>query len=256
MFASGRFCYSFASSCVLSLAMTRLVTATTEPGDTPQNQNVVGALGTTQAASNTPETTVTPEARAPLPAQPSRFTSPSFAPPSAANGNPAQTTLYWPKSFFHEEARDARPKYLNYDPSQPIPSGYKLQTYIPRGYIIGGSITFGVAYGLGLISATTSQDKDFQAHWLLLPVLGPFIGMTTQHETCARGTVPLHCGRDPDTLVVLAILGGMQTVGAGLFVYGVTHPRQRLLRIDYPNFVLAPAAVGLGGYGLAAAGMF
>jgi hypothetical protein len=48
----------------------------------------------------------------------------------------------------------------------------------------------------------------------------------------------------------------MQIVGAGLFTYGVTHPRQRLLRVDYPNFVVAPSAVGLFGYGFAATGMF
>ncbi len=230
MFAIGRFCHSFASFCALSLATTRLVSAQTQPAP-------AGSA-------------------APTPAQPTRFTSPQFTQASEPNGSPTQTTLYWPNSFFQEDAGHERPKYLNYDPAKPISAGYKLQTYIPRGYIIGGSITFGVAYGLGLISALSSQDKDFQAHWLLLPVLGPFIGMTTQHDTCTRGTVPPHCGRDPDTLVTLALFGGMQIVGAGLFTYGVTHPRQRLLRVDYPNFVVAPSAVGLFGYGFAATGMF
>ena len=230
MFTSGRFCHSFASFCALSLVTTRIVVAQTEPAP------AVSA--------------------APTSAQPTRLTSPQFTQASGPNGSPEQATLYWPNSLLQEDAGHERPKYLNYDSAKPIPSGYKLQTYIPRGYIIGGSITFGVAYGLGLISALSSQDKDFQAHWLLLPVLGPFIGMATQHDTCTRGTVPPVCQRDPDTLVTLAIFGGMQIVGAGLFMYGVTHPRQRLLRTDHPSFVVAPGPVGLGGYGFAAKGIF
>jgi hypothetical protein len=219
MLSSGRFCCNAAGFFALSLATARLAAAA-------------------------------------APTQPIGQTSPQLAPASEPNSNSTQTTLDWPKANFPEDAVDNRPKYLSYNPAEPILPGYKLQRYVPRGYIIGGSITFGVAYGLGFISATTSQDKDFQAHWLFLPVLGPFIGMTTQHDTCPRNMVPSHCGRDTTTLVVLAILGGMQTLGAGLFTYGLTHPRRRLVRIEYPNFVLAPGAVGLGGYGLAATGIF
>lgn len=169
---------------------------------------------------------------------------------------PAQRSLDWPGYYTPSETVDPRPRYLPYNPNEPIVSGYGLQTYYPRGYLIAGSITFGVGYGLGFMSAFTEQGNDFNAHWLLAPVVGPFIAMTTQSDTCVRGTIPPVCERHAATIVVLAVLGGMQVVGASLFTYGLTHPRQRLMRVDAPRVTVAPIPMGRGGYGLAAMGTF
>ena len=137
-----------------------------------------------------------------------------------------------------------------------IPAGYRLHTYFPSGYIIAGSITFGVSYLLGIGAATSAKGNDFNANWMILPVVGPFIAMSTQHDVCLSGETPPACHRHPATTVVLAILGGMQAVGATLFTYGMTHPRQHLVRVERPQMTVAPVPMGSAGFGLAAAGTF
>ncbi len=153
--------------------------------------------------------------------------------------------------------RDSAPEYLEYDPNQPAVPGYSVESYHPRGPFIAGSITFGVGYGLSLLGAATgSSDKDFNANWLFLPVLGPFIGMATQHETCTLETTPTKCGHDSGTLIVLGALGTMQVVGAGLFTWGLTWHRLRQKRVGTAELTVVPVRLGARAYGLAATGVF
>ena len=182
----------------------------------------------------------------------------SFASMVTSPQTPApEATAVYPGPSYTQQAIDTRPLVLDYTQGEPIPNGYVLQRYTPKGYIIAGSITFGVGYGLGFLAATSNtRDKDFNSNWLFLPVLGPFIGLTTQHQTCSYGTPPADCGRNDGTIVALLALGGLQIVGASLFTYGVTHPRVRLVRQTYPQWVLAPAQLARGAYGLAATGAF
>jgi hypothetical protein len=186
---------------------------------------------------------------------------PGSAAPAPADASPtsrptkAAPQLAWPDSG--DELADDRPETLGYTPGAAIPDGYRLQTYLPRGYIIGGSITFGVGAALGLGSALSSHDKDFQSNWLFLPVLGPFVAMLTVHETCTPGvTGPIDCRRSDATFNFLAVIGTMQAVGATLFTWGLTHPKQRLVRIEKPELTFTLAPMGRSGYGLATAGTF
>jgi hypothetical protein len=152
---------------------------------------------------------------------------------------------------------ETRPDTLEYDPNRPVVPGYAVERYHPRGYFIAGSITFGVGYGLGVLAVAADTEKDFDAGWLLLPIAGPFIGMATQRETCEMGvTPPTNCGRATSTIVVLAALGTMQVVGAGLFTLGLTQSRLRQVRADRPQLTLAPIPLGRRGCGLGAAGTF
>jgi hypothetical protein len=180
----------------------------------------------------------------------------SSAPLLAAPAEPSPVPVTT-ESTAPEPIPDERPEYLPYAPHDPVPPGYRVQRYYPRGFLIAGSITFGVGYGLGLLAvASTSSDKDFNAYWLILPVTGPFIGMATQRDTCTFDTTPTNCGRDTGTLVVLAVLGSLQVVGATLFTVGLTQRRERLVRVDGPQMTLAPVPMGRAGYGLAATGTF
>ena len=142
-----------------------------------------------------------------------------------------------------------------YDPGPPIQPGYELSSRYRRGPVIAGSITFGVSYGLGAIVALGDKDTDFERHWLLLPVFGPFIGMATQNKTCLRGA-PEACNHNAGTIAVLAMLGVLQITGAGLFAYGELDRQSVLVRKDTFSLRLAPATLGHAGQGIAAFGEF
>ena len=236
-----------------------LLAAPTQPSAPAASAPTTGTLwGTEPVPSNTESATTS----ALVPTAPAAG-QPGPGAPAAAGSSPtsqpvqAAPQLRWPVTYEGEEPEDLRPETLGYTPGAAIPDGYRLQTYLPRGYIIGGSITFGIGAALGLGSALSSQDKDFQSNWLFLPVLGPFVAMLTVHETCTRGeTGPIDCRRSDATFNFLAVIGTMQAVGAALFTWGLTHPKQRLVRIEKPALTFTLAPMGHAGCGLAAAGTF
>lgn len=234
---------------------------------------LVFALGATSARAQAPAP-ATPDASAASPAAPNASAaSPAASPdtvaqpsmpagPTARDGSASPGTQAPPYPAYELDASDySRPRYLEYQPGNPRPHGYALESYVPKGYIIAGSITFGVGYGLGFLAALSNQrDKDFNANWLFLPVAGPFIGLATQHETCndyyGPDRAPSQCGRNSRTTMSLVALGTMQIVGAGLFTYGLTHRRQRLVRQDSQHISITPVQWGRTGGGLAVAGTF
>jgi hypothetical protein len=153
-------------------------------------------------------------------------------------------------------AQSDAPEILAYDPTRPIPEGYVLRHRARRGLLISGSIVFGVGYGLSFLGAVSPADKDIDGGWLLVPVVGPLIAMTTQHKTCVLKAQTPHCERSESTTIVLGMLAAMQVVGASLFTLGVAVPRQRLERKTATTLSIGPTAIGHAGYGLAALGQF
>jgi len=180
------------------------------------------------------------------------------APAPSAIPSPAPVpSVYAPITYPYMAQREPLPDVLPYDPSKPIPPGYELQNHIRVGYVISGSIVGGIGYGLSAVVALLGDQTDFQRGWLLVPVLGPFISMATQTETCKRGyPVPEQCGKDSGTIEGLAVLGTLQIVGSALFAYGELSRKPRLVLTQEYSLHLTPAMIGQGAYGLTAFGAF
>lgn len=200
-------------------------------------------------------TNSTPGSATPPSAQPVLVAPVPVSPNPAPQNYQVQPGMTGDKSHDQLENVNLPPNYLQYDPNQPVPAGYRVQRYYQTGYLLGGALLLGFGYGLSFV-ASNDSDKDFAVNWLRVPVVGPFIAMTTQHQTCTLGPTPPDCGRNSGTLVALAALGGMQALGAGLYMYCLTHSRQRLVRLYSPQATVVPIALGDGGYGLAATGFF
>lgn len=246
---------TFSAYVVSSLLSTRLLAAPALPSTAPASTASDSSSEESATPAQETATNSTPGPAIQPSAQPASIVPAPVSPSSAPQNYPAQPGMTGDDSDDHSENAAIPPKYLEYDPSQPVPAGYRVQRYYQTGYLLGGALLLGFGYGLCFV-ASNDSDKDFAVNWLRVPVVGPFIAMTTQHRTCTLGPTPPDCGRDSTTLVVLAALGGMQALGVGLYTYGLTHRRQRLVRLGTPQATVVPIALGDGGYGLAATGFF
>lgn len=90
---------------------------------------------------------------------------------------------------------------------------YRPRPRISKGLLIGGSITLGASYllsatiGLALMGEDRTKCIDCQdvAPWLVVPIVGPFIG----------------AGQAVGGEVLISMLGVVQLVGAGLLAGGI-----------------------------------
>ena len=152
-----------------------------------------------------PQPTVDPNAPQVAPA-------PAAYPP-AAYAQPAPGTAYAPPPG----APYAQPgtPYAQ-QPGAPYyasPESYRPRPRISRGMLIGGAITLGASYllsatvGLALMGEDRSECIDCAdvGPWLVLPVIGPFIG----------------AGQAAGGEVLISMLGVVQLVGTGLLVGGI-----------------------------------
>jgi hypothetical protein len=162
---------------------------------------------------------------------------------------------------------DPRRGELPYDGKKPIPPGYRVETSLRRGILIGGIATFGASYGLSAALAVNdladdSWDPLFDAQWLWLPLAGPWVAMTTTRKDCTTqnqypGTPTVQmCQSSTGTSVGLAVLGGAQAVGAALAIYGMVAPTRKLVRTQASSTLVEPVMMGRDGYGLAVTGLF
>jgi hypothetical protein len=69
------------------------------------------------------------------------------------------------------------PARMKYSEGDPIPPGYRVESRTRTGLVVGGSIMFGLMYGLTIFGASESSDSDTK--WLYAPVIGPFIYAST-----------------------------------------------------------------------------
>ena len=132
-----------------------------------------------------------------------------------------------------------------FDDNAPVPYGYTKVTRKRKGLIIGGSVTFGVSYGLSTFVAAIGEDlrkngetsTDVSA--LFIPIAGPFL-QTTRSESATAKLYLLH-------------LGVAQVAGAIMLYYGVTNPKTVLVRNDQLSIM---PMVGNGTSGMMVTGRF
>jgi len=142
-----------------------------------------------------------------------------------------------------------RPAELPYNEGAPIPRGYVLQEYHPRGLIIGGAVTLGVLYAISL-SVASSNNFNTANGWLAVPVIGPFGWLATRKapsNICGSGTFTYSCNNDDSGNRTAVVLDGMgQVAGAALLIAGLAITRKHLVLIDQSEVMVAPYASSTG----------
>jgi hypothetical protein len=204
----------------------------------------------------------TPYAPAPTRTMPVQTAMPGLPPPTP--------NVYVPPSAPGVLA----PPILPYRDGAPIPPGYHLEKHHWRGLVIGGLVTFGVAYAYALASAAANGFGNGEG-WLALPVLGPWGALGARRSPCNIGAVPnfdtgkavvQKCIDDVQAegvrLTVIAFDGVMQLMGAGLLVAGLVTGETQLVRDDLhldqraSRWRVGPRAFGRTGLGLGVDGAF
>jgi hypothetical protein len=163
--------------------------------------------------------------------------APPPRPPS--NGPPGDTPL----------ASAAGPEQItDFDRHAPVPPGY-TQVMEPRtGFVIGGAVTLGSAYGATVLTgALTAFFGDLTGNHqdvgpAFLPVVGPFLQLGQTEKSS-------------DQLALLS-LGVAQTTGLVLLVYGLQGPRPVLVRNDRLTVTAIAPVITPGASGLSLVGRF
>ena len=220
---------------------------------------LAGALLTLGQASAAHAQTAAPRASdaaappaATIAAPPSPAAAPSAAPAAplaAAQPPPAQVYALPPAGS---------PARLPYRPGAPIPVGYHAEDHVRKGLVIGGSITLGVPYVLGLMLASAANFEN-KSGWLVVPVVGPVLTLALRKEhTCDTSSEDICIETTADRVVgTYLILDTLtQAGGAAMLLIGVAARKTELVRNDVANVVLLPGPVGHAGYGLNAVGTF
>jgi hypothetical protein len=104
------------------------------------------------------------------------------------------------------------PRTLPYDEGQPVPPGYHVEERSRRGLVIAGTVTFGSAYLISILGASSAVSSDENSADdfapLFIPVAGPFITLGTADD--ADGAAPIFI------LDGIAQVGGLALLIAGL----------------------------------------
>lgn len=168
-------------------------------------------------------------------------------PPGPPSGYPPP---YQPPSPIYRPPAYAAPvsgpdEITELDDGAPVPYGYTKVTRTRKGLIIGGSVTFGVSYGLSTFVAAIGEDlrrngetsTDVSA--LFIPIAGPFVQIGRTESATGK--------------LYLLHLGVAQVAGAVMLYYGLTSPKTILVRND--QLSIAPM-VGNGTSGMMVTGRF
>jgi hypothetical protein len=146
------------------------------------------------------------------PAPPPTTYAPTYGPPGYAPPPPYAAPIYAP-----EEITD-------FDDTAPVPPGYTRVQRTRKGLIIAGAATLGATYGVTAFAAAIAADVNHidgtntDVTAMLIPVVGPFLQL--QHTDSSVGQF------------WLVVLGGGQTAGAVMLLYGLSSPRSVLVRND------------------------
>ncbi len=174
---------------------------------------------------------------------------PGYGQPPPGYAPPPPGTYYAPAPGY--AAAPMGPKVIDYEEGDTIPPGYRPGTRVRKGLVIGGSVMLGVGYLITIMAAGIGQlvnevgnsgSKDFGP--LLVPVVGPFIGMATTHPSTGG-------------VFGLGFLGVVQTAGLGMLIGGIAAPKTVLLRneVGGVKFTVTPQ-FGAGTAGIGAVGSF
>lgn len=215
-----------------------------------------GPAANTAAPAAAPPATAAPAAAPPAAAAPAAQPAPppGYVLVPVAPGTEPQTRY----DVQYPQSRGALPPgmELPYEEGDPIPPGYHLVHRRRKGLIIGGLITTGVPWLIGLMAAVGNDFED-NTGLLVIPVIGPWAMLASKS---ARDTscTPYDgiCDASKSGLRATLVFDGIvQLAGATMFTAGMFFPRTRLVRKDVVvSFV--PTTFGHGGYGFGAIGRF
>ncbi len=166
---------------------------------------------------------------------------PAIQPVYTAPLSQTTQTTYVPQSV----AMSGPEEITDFDFERPVPMGYTMVQRPRKGMLIGGGVTFGVSYGISVLSAAIGEDissGDNEAAAMWIPVAGPFLQMTQTDSATLR--------------VFLFGLGAAQTTGAILLYYGLTTKKRVLVRNDIVGSMMITPTAGDGTAGMMLSGQF
>jgi hypothetical protein len=183
--------------------------------------------------------------------------APQVVAPPPAYGYPA----YAPPAYYAPPPMpQLPPAQIRYVEGRPIPAGYHLETKPRKGLVVTGAVLFGAMYTISAsVAGSSKHDGDI---YLLVPVAGPFIDMSTR-SSCTSSS--LSCtGSEASTRFLLTFDALTQITGATLLAVGLAAPQKVLERDDAPlygreshfQWALAPRTFGGGGLGVDWGGTF
>ncbi len=213
-----------------------------------------------------------PTAVAPPAAPASAAPSPLPPPPAPAVPPPAPTTPYappasYPAPVLAPASLSTLPPILPYRKGLPVPPGYRVVDRANSGLIIGGGVTFLLAYAAGL-GLAASQSFENGTGYTAIPVAGPWAAIggrsfqckapvTTNTVQALQKAINRCVGTAFDevtTVVFLTADGLVQATGAALFLVGLATGHQELVREDLPK--TAVTVLPEGGFALSLWGSF
>jgi len=215
------------------------------------------------AAAQTPAPSAAPAPAAPAAAPaPAPAPAPATAPPAAPAAAPPPPGYAYPPPPYgypppgypmYPAPQLRQPESVPYN-GGPVPHGYHVEERPRRGLIIGGALTLGVPWALGIVVAS-GYDFSNQSGWLVVPVLGPWITMASRKTDglCGYGN---SCPDDNGVRTMLILDGLTQAAGALMLIYGLSSTKKVMARDFVGSLHLTPAQVGKFGYGGVLSGQF
>jgi len=192
-------------------------------------------------------------AYAPAPGYPAGYApgTPGYAPPPHG-----YAYAYPPPPGFVAYPGRRAPESIPYN-GGPIPQGYHLEERPRRGLIIGGALTLGIPWMLGVTIAST-DDFSNASGWLIVPALGPWITIAARNKSYSCNNYPNSGSCEDDNAVrTMLILDGLtQAAGTIMLIYGVSSTKKVLAPDFVSNLHFMPGHVGKFGYGGVLSGQF
>ena len=230
------------------------------------------------AASAAAQTPPAPAPAPAAPAAPAAAAAPAAPAAAAAPAAPAAAQpaappppgyTYAPPPPGYAYAYPAPPGYAYVAPSRlrapesvpynggPVPAGYHVEERTRRGLVIGGAVTLGVPWVLGLTIAS-GYDFSNQSGWLVVPALGPWLTIATRdaEKDCSYYAQSVSCSQDNSVRTVLILDGLTQAAGAFMLIYGMASTKKVITRDFVGSLHFTPARMGRFGYGGVLSGEF
>jgi len=170
---------------------------------------------------------------------------PSVQPVYPAPLSQTTQTTYVPQSV----ALSGPDEIDDFDFSRPIPLGYTMVKRPRKGLLIGGGVTFGVAYTYSVLIAAAGEDSaswsdsgQNEAASMWIPIAGPFLQMAQTESATLR--------------LLLFGFGAAQATGAIMLYYGLTTKKRVLVRNDFVGSMTVTPMAGDGATGMLLSGRF
>jgi len=220
------------------------------------------ASASAQTPAAPPPAAAAPAAPAPAPAAPPAGAAP-VAPPPAGYAYPPPPPGYAypppPPAYGTYPTSLRTPESSPYT-GGPVPAGYHVEERARRGLVIGGALTLGIPWALG-VSFASGSDFPNKSGWLLVPALGPWITLATREteKNCyGNSSTGVDCEEAVDSgyKTLLVLDGFAQGAGAIMLIYGLASPKKVIVRDFVGNLHFTPAPMGRLGYGGVLSGQF